>query len=256
MGSKSAASLCALWKAPWEGHRPAAKALKGRLAVDMGALAAAQTLLPPSPPSWTATPQRPLRTAGDCPEALLPRSVPNLQLDPFVVEEDLFDLEIDPVERAQRRGGRQRPMERRAWTSCPPARGRRCHQAACRAPAAAVHIAVPLLLLTQCVPVLGHPCGQVGAPQQRALPAAANAQGAPRPAPHIGGRRSAYPMVVMKLGVKLSSENRSSRQLLPTPASQERGVQLANAARRPQSRPCAPMSSPLSPISSSLIRKS
>jgi hypothetical protein len=27
-----------------------------------------------------------------------------------------------------------------------------------------------------------------------------------------------HPMVVMKLGVKLSSENRSSRQLFPTPA--------------------------------------
>lgn len=44
-------------------------------------------------------------------------------------------------------------------------------------------------------------------------------------------RRCAYPMVVMKLDVKLSSAKRSSRQLLPTPAAAGRH---GGAVRRQQ----------------------
>lgn len=40
---------------------------------------------------------RDARTAGDGAKAFLPCSVPDLQLDGFVVEEDLFDLEVDTV---------------------------------------------------------------------------------------------------------------------------------------------------------------
>jgi hypothetical protein len=43
------------------------------------------------------THKRARRTAGDGAEPLLARGVPNLQLDPFVVEEHLLDLEVDPV---------------------------------------------------------------------------------------------------------------------------------------------------------------
>jgi hypothetical protein len=37
-------------------------------------------------------------TTGDCSEALLPCCVPYLQLHPFVVQEDLLDLEVNPVD--------------------------------------------------------------------------------------------------------------------------------------------------------------
>jgi hypothetical protein len=35
------------------------------------------------------------RTAGDGAEALLPRRVPDLQLDPFAIDQHLLDLEVD-----------------------------------------------------------------------------------------------------------------------------------------------------------------
>ncbi len=35
------------------------------------------------------------RTTGNCAKPFLPSCVPDLQLDPFVVEEDLLDLEVD-----------------------------------------------------------------------------------------------------------------------------------------------------------------
>ena len=35
-------------------------------------------------------------TAGDCSEALLSSCVPYLKLDPLVVDEDLFDFEVNP----------------------------------------------------------------------------------------------------------------------------------------------------------------
>ena len=36
-------------------------------------------------------------TTGDSAEALLARCVPDLQLDPFVVQQNLLDLEVDPA---------------------------------------------------------------------------------------------------------------------------------------------------------------
>lgn len=81
-----------------------------------------------------------------------------------------------------------------------------------------------------------------------------------------------HPMVVIKLGVKESSENRSSMQLLPTPASSNgthhTAQHISAQGRTVRGRsPClnqpdrltcccatASTDSPLSPISSSLIR--
>ena len=37
------------------------------------------------------------RTACYCTEALLTGRVPDLQLDPFVVQQDLLDFEVDPA---------------------------------------------------------------------------------------------------------------------------------------------------------------
>ena len=63
-------------------------------------------------------------------------------------------------------------------------------------------------------------------------------------------------MVVMKLEVKESSENRRRRQLLPTPA--EAQDKCWNAApadyNREDERSETPENPPLSPISKSLIR--
>ena len=56
------------------------------------------------------------------------------------------------------------------------------------------------------------------------------------------------PIVVMKLDVKLSSENRSRRQDLPTPTPQARRVQK-NTSRAND----VTIASPLSPIRSSFI---
>jgi hypothetical protein len=111
------------------------------------------------------------RTAGDGAEALLPRGVPNLQLDPLAVDQHLFDLKIDPAAI----GGSHDAMR----AAVPAPGGSR--PAACR-PSRRCH----------------------------ALP---------------------YPMVVMKLEVKLSSAKRSSRQLLPTPA--EAGPAAAVRSARP-----------------------
>ena len=36
-------------------------------------------------------------TASDGPEALLPRCVPDLELNPFVVQQNLLDLEVNPA---------------------------------------------------------------------------------------------------------------------------------------------------------------
>jgi hypothetical protein len=41
-----------------------------------------------------------LLTAGDGPEALLPCCVPYLQLHPLIVQENLFDLEVNPARTA------------------------------------------------------------------------------------------------------------------------------------------------------------
>jgi hypothetical protein len=45
-------------------------------------------------------------TTGDGAEALLPCRVPYLQLHPFVVKKNLFDLEVNPA-----------PVARATWTS-------------------------------------------------------------------------------------------------------------------------------------------
>jgi hypothetical protein len=43
-----------------------------------------------------SAPMTGILTAGDCSEALLSSCIPYLKLDPLIVDEDLFDFEVNP----------------------------------------------------------------------------------------------------------------------------------------------------------------
>lgn len=158
----------------------------------------------------TNTHKRARRTAGDGAEPLLARGVPNLQLDPFVVEEHLLDLEVDPVLVVVLEKGVVLDSFQALWTKgCA-----HTHYAHARSvlpsQATAAHCVRASSIYHQTNHRFCYAPPPLTATRTRAHTRARAHTSAKK-------RRQTHPMVVMKLGVKLSSENRSSRQLFPTP---------------------------------------
>jgi hypothetical protein len=171
-------------------------------------------------------------TTGDGSEALLPCCVPYLQLHPFVVQKDLLDLEVNAVARSNTdiRDHSYSQTENQRYASYKHLKylhaREQCHLARCVATSRATTVMK----------------------QQQSAGAASAAAAA------------SHPIVVMKLGVKESSEKRSRRQLFPTPARTISSSAMFSTQGLGQPLEgcylllALPSALPLSPMSSSFIR--